>query len=245
MTEQNERSFFKKYKPIIKGLLLVGSFVILLALWLRVWGITRTLTFVNTNFSHILAHIFIYALLGSLMLLIAPYLLSRPKIYLAAIIPLLILPRLLQLFTTNLSSLQIFSVFSLLIDLLGAILAFIVFQRLFSKLIVPLFESVNDMTDLAMVQYKVRTFEQKNTNVSLLFANNIIDVQDILETLAFLAAGVTLETIAQIKGYKKESVLEWLQKANTHHLIIETYLSANYNLSKQQLKKMWSRLDFS
>ena len=84
MTELQEDNFFQKHGQIIRVVLLVGVIVLLLGWWLRAWGINRTLTFVSTNFTHILAHIFIYILLGSLVLLIAPYLLSRPMIYIAA-----------------------------------------------------------------------------------------------------------------------------------------------------------------
>ena len=92
MTELQKDNFFKKHGQIISGVLLIGGIVLLLGWWLQAWGINRMLTFVSTNFTHILAHIFIYILLGSLILLLAPYLLSRPMIYIAATIPLLILP---------------------------------------------------------------------------------------------------------------------------------------------------------
>jgi hypothetical protein len=198
---------------------------------------------VSTNFTHILAHVLIYILLGSLILLLAPYLLSRPMIYIAATIPLLILPRLLQLLTTDSPLWQIFDVVSLLIDLLGVVLAFMVFQRLMFKLVVPLFESVSDMTDLAMFQYKAKSFEQHNPEVTSLFASEITNVSDIMETLALLATGVGLQSIAQVKGVKINTVLEWLKTANDYPLIIETYLISKYKLSRQQLEKMWSLLE--
>ena len=92
MTELQEGKFFKKHEQVVRWVLLIGGIILLLGWWLRAWGINRTLTFVSINFTHILAHIFIYILLGSLILLIAPYLLSRPTIYTAAAIPLLFLP---------------------------------------------------------------------------------------------------------------------------------------------------------
>lgn len=243
MTELQKDNFFKKHGQIISGVLLIGGIVLLLGWWLQAWGINRMLTFVSTNFTHILAHIFIYILLGSLILLLAPYLLSRPMIYIAATIPLLILPRLLQLLTTDSPPWQIFDVLSLLIDLLGVVLAFIIFQRLMFKLVVPLFESVSDMTDLAMFHYKAKSFEQHNPEVTSLFANDITNVADIMETLALLATGVGLQSIAQVKGFEKGAVLEWLKTANSYRLIIETYLNAKYKLSRQQLEKMWSFLE--
>ena len=243
MTELQEGKFFKKHEQVVRWVLLIGGIILLLGWWLRAWGINRTLTFVSINFTHILAHIFIYILLGSLILLSAPYLLSRPTIYTAAAIPLLFLPRLLQLVTTDSPPWQIFDMVSLLIDLLGVVLAFVIFQRLMFKLVVPLFESVSDMTDLAMFQFRAKSFDQYHPEVTSLFAHEITNVSDIMETLALLATGTGLQSISQVKGFEKDAVLEWLKTANEYRLIIETYLTSKYKLSRQQLAKMWSILE--
>lgn len=243
MTELREGDFFKRHRQLIRGVLLIGGIVLLLGWWIQAWGINRTMTFVSINFTHILAHIFIYILLGSLVLLIAPYLLSRPTIYVAATVPLLFLPRLLQLFTTDAPPWQIFDVVSLLIDLLGVVFAFIIFQRLMLKLMVPLFESVSDMTDLAMFQYRAKSFEPHHRELTSLFADDMTNVSDIMETLALLATGVSLQSISQVKRSEKDAVLEWLKTANEYRLIIETYLTSKYKLSRQQLEKMWSHLE--
>lgn len=243
MTKLQEGNFFKKHRQMVGWTFLIGSIILLLSWWLQTWGINRTLTFVSTNFTHILAHIFIYILLGSLILLIAPYLLSRPMIYTAAAIPLLFLPRLLQLLTTDTPLWQIFDVVSLLIDLLGIVFAYIIFQRLMLKLVAPLFESVSDMTDLAMFQFKAKSFEQHHPEVTSLFSHEITNVSDIMETLALLATGTGLQSISQVKGFEKDAVLEWLKTANEYRLIIETYLTFKYKLSRQQLEKMWSILE--
>lgn len=243
MTELQKGNFFKKHEQVVRWVLLIGSIILLLGWWLWAWGINRTLTFVSINFTHILAHIFIYILLGSLVLLIAPYLLSRPTIYIVATIPLLFLPRLLQLVTTDSPPWQIFDMVSLLIDLLGVVLAFVIFQRLMFKLVVPLFESVSDMTDLAMFQFRAKSFEQHHPEVTSLFAHEITNVSDIMETLALLATGTGLQSISQVKGFEKDAILEWLKTANEYRLIIETYLTSKYKLSRQQLEKMWSILE--
>ena len=243
MTELQEDTFFKKHGQMLGRVLFVGVIVLLLAWWLRAWGVNRALTFVTINFTHILAHVFIYILLGGLVLLLAPYLLSRPIIYIAAAIPLLLLPRLLQLFTTDSPPWQIFDAVSLLIDLLGVGLAYILFQRLMSKLVAPLFESVSSMTDLAMMQHKAKRLAQHQPELSSLFATGITDVTDILETLALLGTGVSLQSISQVKGFEKDVVLEWLNAAHDYRLIIETYLISKYKLSRQQLERMWSLLE--
>ena len=243
MTKLQEGNFFNKHRQAIGWTLLSGSIILLLSWWLWTWGINRALTFVSTNFTHILAHIFIYILLGSLILLIAPYLLSRPMIYIAVTIPLLFLPRLLQLLTTDSPLWQVFDVVSLLIDLLGIVFAYIIFQRLMLKLVTPLFESVNDMTDLAMFQFKAKSFEQSHPAVNTLFTHEITNVSNIMETLALLATGAELQSISQVKGFDQDDVLEWLKTADEYRLIIETYLISKYKLSRQQLERMWTLME--
>ena len=112
-----------------------------------------------------------------------------------------------------------------------------------SKFVVPLFESVSDMTDLAMIQYKSKALEQYHPEVTSLFANDITGVADIMETLALLATGVSLQSLSQVKGFKQDTVQEWLKTANNYPLIIEAYLTSKYKLSRQQLERMWSLLE--
>ena len=112
-----------------------------------------------------------------------------------------------------------------------------------SKFVAPLFESVVDMTDLAMIQYKTKALEQHHPEVTSLFADDITDVADIMETLALLATGVSLQSISQVKGFEQDTVLEWLKTAIGYRLIIETYLTSKYKLSRQQMERMWSLLE--
>ncbi len=94
-----------------------------------------------------------------------------------------------------------------------------------------------------MFQYKAKSFELHHPEVTSLFAHEITNVSDIMETLALLATGVGLQSISQVKGFEKDAVLEWLKTANEYRLIIETYLTSKYKLSRQQLERMWSLLE--
>jgi len=62
----------------------------------------------------------------------------------------------------------------------------------------------------------------------------------ILEVLAFLAEGVRISTLSRVKGYKEETILDWLKEAAQQVAEIEAILLANYQLERGQLDAMWS-----
>ncbi len=62
----------------------------------------------------------------------------------------------------------------------------------------------------------------------------------ILEVLAFLAEGVRISTLSRVKGYKEDTILDWLREAAQHVAEIEAVLLANYRLERGQLDAMWS-----
>ena len=63
---------------------------------------------------------------------------------------------------------------------------------------------------------------------------------EILETLAFLAEGVRISTISRVKGFKEDTILDWLTEAAVHVEAVEEMLLANYQLERGQLDAMWS-----
>ena len=63
---------------------------------------------------------------------------------------------------------------------------------------------------------------------------------EILEVLAFLAEGVRISTLARVKGYKEDTILDWLREAAKHVGVLEAILLANYQLERGQLDAMWS-----
>jgi hypothetical protein len=58
--------------------------------------------------------------------------------------------------------------------------------------------------------------------------------------LAFLAEGVRISTLSRVKGYKEETILDWLKEAAQQVAEIEAILLANYQLERGQLDAMWS-----
>lgn len=63
---------------------------------------------------------------------------------------------------------------------------------------------------------------------------------EIVETLAFLAEGVRISTLSRVKGFKEDTILDWLREAAVHVEAVEEALLANYQLERGQLDAMWS-----
>lgn len=62
----------------------------------------------------------------------------------------------------------------------------------------------------------------------------------ILETLALLAEGSRISSLTRAKGFKEDTILEWLREAATHAEQIEDVLMANFQIKRGQLDALWS-----
>ncbi len=65
-------------------------------------------------------------------------------------------------------------------------------------------------------------------------------MKDILETLALLAEGVRISSLARAKGFKEDTILSWLREAARHAEAVEEVLLADYELSKAQIDGLWA-----
>jgi transposase-like protein len=82
-----------------------------------------------------------------------------------------------------------------------------------------------------------RTFR---ATTGTLFYRRRTSAADILETLALIAAGHRVSSIARVKGHKEDTILHWLRTAAQHVEMLETALLANYQLKRGQLDARWS-----
>ena len=64
--------------------------------------------------------------------------------------------------------------------------------------------------------------------------------EEILETLAFIAEGVRISSLARVKGHKEDTILDWLRTAAQHAEEMEEILLAEYQLDQGQLDALWS-----
>jgi transposase-like protein len=73
-----------------------------------------------------------------------------------------------------------------------------------------------------------------------LFYRRRTSADNILETLALIAEGSRVSSIARVKGHKEDTILNWLREVACHVEAIEADLLAGYTLKRGQLDAMWS-----
>ena len=64
--------------------------------------------------------------------------------------------------------------------------------------------------------------------------------KEILQTLALLAEGVRISSIARAKGIKADTILAWLREAALHAGRVEDALLKEYRLSRAQIDGLWA-----
>ncbi len=99
----------------------------------------------------------------------------------------------------------------------------------------------NGLTSGGVQRYQCRTCKQTFTATKgTIFYRRRTAASEILETLAFLAEGVRISTLSRVKGFKEDTILDWLTEAAAHVDVVEEILLANYQLKRGQLDAMWS-----
>lgn len=73
-----------------------------------------------------------------------------------------------------------------------------------------------------------------------LFYRRRTPAKDILETLALLAEGVRISSLARAKGFKADTILSWLREAARHAEAVEGVLLADYEVGKAQIDGLWA-----
>ena len=73
-----------------------------------------------------------------------------------------------------------------------------------------------------------------------LFYRKHTPLKDILETLALVAEGVRISSLARAKGFKEDTILRWLREAARHAEAVEDVLLEDYRLSKVQVDGLWT-----
>ncbi|BBL79054.1 IS1 family transposase [Rubrobacter taiwanensis] len=73
-----------------------------------------------------------------------------------------------------------------------------------------------------------------------LFYRKHAALKDILETLALLAEGVRISSLARAKGFKEDTILRWLREAARHADAVEEALMGDYEVSKAQVDGLWA-----
>ncbi len=63
---------------------------------------------------------------------------------------------------------------------------------------------------------------------------------EILETLALLAEGNRISSVARVKGCKEDTIRAWLREAAQHAAALEEVLLADFKVKRGQVDALWS-----
>lgn len=63
---------------------------------------------------------------------------------------------------------------------------------------------------------------------------------ELLETLALLAEGNRISSLSRVKGFKEDTILEWLREAANHAEQVEEVLLGQYEIKRGQLDALWA-----
>jgi len=90
-------------------------------------------------------------------------------------------------------------------------------------------------------RYQCKTCKQTFTETKgTIFYRRRTPEEEIIETLAFIAEGVRISSLARVKGHKEDTILDWLRAAAQHAEEMEEVLMAEYHLDQGQLDALWS-----
>ena len=82
-----------------------------------------------------------------------------------------------------------------------------------------------------------RTFtETKGT----IFYRRHTPEDEIIETLALIAEGCRISSLARVKGHKEDTIISWIRDAAEHAEAIEEILLEDYHIERGQLDGLWA-----
>ena len=82
-----------------------------------------------------------------------------------------------------------------------------------------------------------KTFSE---NTGTVFYNKHTPATEIIETLALVAEGLRVASLSRAKGYKEETIRNWLRQAARHSEQVEEVLMSEYEIERGQLDGLWS-----
>ena len=90
-------------------------------------------------------------------------------------------------------------------------------------------------------RYQCKTCHKTFTETKgTIFYGRRVSEAEIIETLALIAEGSRISSLSRVKGYKEDTILDWLKAAAKHAESIEERLLATYQLQRGQLDALWA-----
>ncbi len=63
---------------------------------------------------------------------------------------------------------------------------------------------------------------------------------EIIDTLALIAEGSRISSLARAKGHKTDTIIAWVREAGEHAAAIEAVLVGEYQLARAQIDGLWA-----
>ena len=79
-----------------------------------------------------------------------------------------------------------------------------------------------------------------NERTGTLFHGRQTPADDMLEVLALLAEGMRISSITRVKGFKEDTILDWLRAAAQHAEQVEAVLLREYRIGPAQIDGLWT-----
>jgi transposase-like protein len=96
-------------------------------------------------------------------------------------------------------------------------------------------------TESGKQRYQCKTCHGTFTETKgTVFYRRRTDAADIIEVLAMLAEGMRISSIARVKGFKEDTILDWLRDAAHHAEAIEAILLHDYQIGQAQVDGLWT-----
>ncbi len=79
-----------------------------------------------------------------------------------------------------------------------------------------------------------------SVNTGTLFYNKRTPPEQITETLALVAEGSRISSLARVKGFKEDTILSWVRQAGEHAAAVEEVLLRDHHVERAQIDGLWS-----
>jgi hypothetical protein len=63
---------------------------------------------------------------------------------------------------------------------------------------------------------------------------------ELLETLALIAEGSRINSLSRVKGYKEDTIAQWVREAAEHAEQVEEVLMSEFKIERGQLDALWA-----
>jgi transposase-like protein len=96
-------------------------------------------------------------------------------------------------------------------------------------------------TNAGRQRYKCKSCKDTFTETKgTIFYRRHTAEDEIIDTLALIAEGNRISSLARAKGHKEETIIDWIGEAGKQAEAIEEILLAKYQLSRGQIDGLWA-----